>query len=96
MSSVERRFYGIASGAVGTMRTLGMMVSMAIASLIFARFIGRVQITAEYYPAFLKSVKVAFIIFSILCLIGIVSSLIRGKVRTEASEMPVPGKERSS
>ncbi len=96
MSSVERRFYGIASGSVGTMRTLGMMVSMAIASLIFARFIGRVQITVEYYPAFLKSVKVAFIIFSILCLIGILSSLIRGKVRTEVSEMPVTGGERSS
>ncbi|MBU1019972.1 MAG: MFS transporter, partial [Firmicutes bacterium] len=34
MSSVERRYYGIASGATGTMRLLGQMVSMGIATLI--------------------------------------------------------------
>jgi EmrB/QacA subfamily drug resistance transporter len=96
MSSVERRFYGIAAGSVATMRTLGMMVSMAIASLIFAILIGRVQITPESYPALLKSVRVAFIVFSIICFGGIISSLIRGKVRTEASEIPVPSVETSS
>jgi len=34
MGSVEKRFYGLASGSVGTMRQLGMMVSMGIATLI--------------------------------------------------------------
>ena len=75
------------------MRTLGMMISMAIASLIFAIFIGRVQITPESYPALLKSVRVAFMVFSIICFGGIISSLIRGKVRSEAPGMPVPGEE---
>jgi hypothetical protein len=83
MSSVEKRFYGIASGSLGTMRILGMMVSMAVSTLLFALFMGRVQITVEYYPAFIKSVKVAFFIFGFFCAGGIFASLARGKVHEE-------------
>lgn len=81
MSSVEKRFYGVASGTVGTMRLVGMMLSMGIAMLIFALYMGRVQITPEYYPLFLSSVGVAFTIFAALCFGGIFASLARGKVR---------------
>lgn len=81
MSAVDKRFYGIASGSVGTMRLLGQMFSMGIATLIFALFIGRAQITPEYYPALITSVKAAFIIFSGLCTIGIYFSFSRGQLR---------------
>ncbi len=63
------------------MRLLGQMFSMGISTLIFALFIGRVQITPELYPAFIKSVQVAFSIFSVLCFMGIFASLIRGNIR---------------
>jgi EmrB/QacA subfamily drug resistance transporter len=81
MSSVDKKFYGIASGSVGTMRLLGQMLSMGIATLIFALYIGRAQITPEYYPVFIHSVKIAFIVFSCLCVTGIYFSLSRGQVR---------------
>jgi len=81
MSSVEKRFYGVASGTLGTMRLIGQMLSMGIAMLIFAIYIGKVQITPEYYPLFLRSAKVAFIIFAALCFGGIFASLVRGKMR---------------
>jgi len=81
MSSVENRYYGIASAMVGTMRLIGQMLSMAIATLIFAIIIGKVQITPEYYPVFLTSLKTAFIIFAVLCFGGIFASLARGKAR---------------
>lgn len=80
MGSVERRFYGIASGSVGTMRLLGQMVSMGIVTLIFAILIGPVQITNEYHPVFVKSFRAALVIFSILCTGGIFLSLSRGKL----------------
>ena len=82
MSSVEKKFYGVASATLGTMRLTGQMLSMGIAMLIFAVFIGRVEITPEYYQPFLKSVSIAFIIFSALCFAGIFASLARGKVRS--------------
>ena len=81
MSSMEKKFYGIASGTLATMRLTGQMLSLGIAMLIFALYIGRVQITPEYYPFFLRSVKIAFTIFAVLCLGGIFASLARGKVR---------------
>jgi len=81
MSSVDKRFYGVASATLATMRQIGMMLSMGIAMLLFALFIGRVEITPEYYPAFVSSLKIAFVIFAILCFGGIFASLARGKIR---------------
>jgi len=83
MSSVEKRFYGVASGTLGTMRLTGQMFSMGIAMLIFATHIGHTQITPEYYPLLLKSTRSAFIFFGILCSGGVVASLARGKVHSE-------------
>jgi len=80
MSSVEKRFYGVAAGTLGTMRLTGQMLSMGIAMLIFAIHIGHIQITPEYYPAFLMSTRSAFIFFGVLCSGGVLASLARGKV----------------
>jgi len=85
MGSVERRFYGVASGMLGTMRLVGQMLSQGIATLLFAIYIGRVEITPQYYPAFMTSTQVAFGIFCILCLVGIFASLARGQIRAGAS-----------
>jgi EmrB/QacA subfamily drug resistance transporter len=84
MGSVDQRYYGIASGSVGTMRLLGQMLSMGIATLIFALFIGRAQITPEYYPALIKSVRVALLVFAGLCGVGIYFSLYRGRLRKDS------------
>ena len=81
MSSVEKRSYGVASATLATMRQVGMMLSMGIAMLMFAIYIGKVQITPEYYPAFVRSLKMAFVIFATLCFGGIFASLARGKMR---------------
>ena len=81
MSSVEKRYLGIASGTVATMRLLGQMVSMAIAMVVFAIFIGREQIAPSNYSEFLKSVRVSFLIFSLLCTLGILFSMSRGEIR---------------
>jgi hypothetical protein len=79
MGSVEKKFYGLASGAVGTMRLLGMMVSMGTATVVFALFIGRVEISEGNYPALIKSIGVLFLFFSILCCGGTFASLVRSK-----------------
>jgi EmrB/QacA subfamily drug resistance transporter len=89
MSSVEKKSYGVASGIVATMRQIGMILSMAITMLLFSFFIGRVEITPEYYPAFLKSMHVAFTVFTVLCCLGIVVSLLRGKIKDNPGKDPV-------
>jgi len=81
MSSVEKREYGVASGMVGTMRSLGMMTSMAIAMTSFSVFMGRVQVTPEVYPQFLEAVTAVFSVFVVLCVVGVFASLARGRGR---------------
>lgn len=78
MSSVERRYYGVASAALGTMRLVGQVFSMGLAMLIFAVVIGRVQITPEYYDRFLYSARIVFAVSAVLCAIGVFISLARG------------------
>lgn len=75
MGSVEKRFYGVASASVGTMRLIGQTLSMGTVLIIFALYIGNVQIMPAEYPALLLSVQVAFIVFTVLCFIGIFASL---------------------
>ncbi len=81
MSSVEKRSYGVASSALATMRLTGQMLSMGITTLIFSVYIGRFQITPEYYSLLLKSTRIAFVVFAALCFSGIFASLARGRVR---------------
>jgi hypothetical protein len=81
MSSVESRFYGVASGTLSTMRITGMAFSMGVALLIFSIYLGKVQITPETYPIFLRCVKLAFTFFTVLCFGGVFASLARGNIR---------------
>jgi len=82
MSSVESRFYGVASSMVATMRMLGQMFSMGIAMCMFALYMGRSPIVPGVYPLLLRSTKMIFVIFGILCICGIGASWARGKIRT--------------
>ncbi len=81
MSSVENRFYGVASGTLSTMRITGMAFSMGAALLIFSIYLGKVQITPEYYPVFLKCIKLVLTFSAVLCFGGVFASLARGNIR---------------
>lgn len=81
MSSAPKTAYGVASAIVATMRQIGFVLGMGVAMLMLALYIGRVQITPEYYLLFQESSRASFIILAILCFGGIFVSLARGKVR---------------
>ena len=77
MSSVEKKHLGIASGVVGTMRMVGQMLSMGIAMMLLALYIGKQKINPSTYHGLMHSMKTGFIIFSMLCILGIFASLAR-------------------
>jgi EmrB/QacA subfamily drug resistance transporter len=81
MSSIERRYYGVGSATLGTMRLLGQVMSMGIAMLVFSVILGRVEIMPVNYPQFIDSVQIAFVIFAVLCFAGIFTSMARGSLR---------------
>lgn len=80
MGSVTPKYYGIASGTMGTMRLLGQMFSMGMVMLILSLFIGREPVGDHNIEYFILSVRVVFVLFFILCFGGIFASYARGKV----------------
>ncbi|MDX9694709.1 MAG: MFS transporter [Bacteroidales bacterium] len=83
MGSVEKKHYGIASATLGTMRLVGQMFSMGIAMLLFSIFIGNVEINSSNSNAFVTSIRIAFLIFALLCFLGIFFSLARNKKKNK-------------
>jgi MFS family permease len=81
MGSVEKKFFGVASGIVSTMRLVGNCFSIGTTMILFSLYIGNVLITAQNHPAFLTSLRLIFVVFAGLCVVGVVSSLARGKMR---------------
>ncbi|MDP4172440.1 MAG: MFS transporter [Bacteroidota bacterium] len=81
MSSVEKRFYGIASATLATMRLSGQMLSMAISIMAFSVLIGNVHINPSNFELFIYSIKILFAVFAALCFAGVFASLARGKMR---------------
>jgi EmrB/QacA subfamily drug resistance transporter len=79
MSSVEKKDYGIASGLNATMRVFGQTLSMMVATLLISVYLGKNPISAENSELFLQSMKIYFVIFSVLCIPGIWFSLQRGQ-----------------
>jgi MFS family permease len=79
MSSVDKKFYGTASAVISLMRQMGIILSMGVIMMLFSIYIGKVQITPEYYAIFLTIVKVGFTVCALLCFGGIFISLSRGK-----------------
>ncbi len=85
MTSVERRYYGVASSLVGTMRTLGMVISMTCATLMLSVFMGDHSVTPETLPTFLFTMRISLIIFAFFAIMGLLSSFARGKRQVSAA-----------
>ena len=86
MSSVEKKFYALASGTIGTMRLIGQMLSMSLVMLIFALIIGHARVSSGNAVELMRSQQVAFILFSVFSLVGIFASLARGKMLGKNSD----------
>ncbi|WP_027365791.1 MFS transporter [Desulfotruncus alcoholivorax] len=80
MGSVEKRFYGVASSTLGTMRLTGQATSMAIVTLLLAIYIGNVELSMASPDLLIKGSQIAFIVFTVICFGGIFASLARGNV----------------
>jgi EmrB/QacA subfamily drug resistance transporter len=78
IGSVEPRQYGMASGMIGTVRTLGMVTSMTTITLVFSLLMGSQPVTKATIPAFISSMQVVLFSFAAFSVLGVTLSLRRG------------------
>ncbi len=80
MSSVQKNQLGLASGTAATMRVVGQIVSMTVATLFFAGIIGNQPLESVSADLFLKTMKWGFLSFTLISSTGIYFSFTRGKI----------------
>ena len=88
MASVERHFYGVASAILATMRLVGQMLSIGLAALVLALFVGHEPMVPARHAPFLAALRAAFFGFSVLCAAGTLASLARGQTATAGERQP--------
>jgi len=92
MGSVDRRYTGVASATIGTMRLTGQNISMGLATLVLAVVVGRHPIGPADYGHVLTSVRITFAIFTVFCVVGVAASLVGPRRDAAAPE----GREETS
>jgi EmrB/QacA subfamily drug resistance transporter len=96
MGSVEKRYFGFAAASIGTVRMVGMAISVAGATLIMAVIVGRHDIGPADYPHLLTAVRTTFGLYTVVGALSVVASLVRGKMpplEMPADEVQVPAGE---
>ncbi|MBR3410326.1 MAG: MFS transporter [Candidatus Methanomethylophilaceae archaeon] len=88
MSSVPAKDTGEASAMISVMRQTGMMISMGIAMTVISVIMGSADnISPETYSDFINVMRVSFVICTIMCLTGAVTSMMRGKSDVAESKL---------
>jgi EmrB/QacA subfamily drug resistance transporter len=86
MGSVDKKFYGVASAALGTMRLIGQSLSMAIATVIIDFYIGDVKLNMAAAGKFDESIRTSFGVFAVICFAGVFASLAQGNMKPGIGE----------
>ena len=85
MGSVPINRLGIAGGMLGMVRNLGMVTGIAISGAVFTRGLLSNQAAGlAYEAAFLGGFHDAFMVAALICAVGIITSLMRGKSGTNS------------
>ena len=79
MGSVEKKDYSMASATTGTVRLVGQALSMGLTTLIIAVVIGNQAITPDESANIMKVIHITFILFAILCALGVYAMTVRSK-----------------
>jgi hypothetical protein len=61
------------------MRMVGQMMSMGIAMMLIAIYLGKRPISPETYPGLVSAMRTGFIVFSVLSVAGVFASLARNR-----------------
>jgi EmrB/QacA subfamily drug resistance transporter len=80
MTSVPPAKYGLGAATLSTTRQVGMVTSMAVATLIISSRVGDVSVGSASLPAFVEAVRLSFAVSAVACTFGVFASLKRGRL----------------
>ena len=81
LSSVSQKDSGVANSILATMRIIGQLSSMAIITIVMYFTIGNALISEAGTAGIMRTLHTTFIVFAILCAVGVLLSLGRKRAR---------------
>jgi hypothetical protein len=84
MSCVSSGDFGVANSIINTMRSVGQVASMAVMTITMHFTIGDALIEEAGVAGIMKTFNTTFIIFAVVCAVGVLFSLNRRKAGREA------------
>ena len=82
MGSVPPNRLGIASGMLATVRNFGMVTGIAVSGAVFTRGLNLLESAGlAYEQAFIGGFHDAFLVSAVICMVGVLTSLVRGANR---------------
>ncbi len=79
MECVPSKHFGVANSMLATMRTTGQSTGMAIITLVVSMIVGNISLYTVDHADILATMHTSFTVFTLLCAIGTVFSLVRRK-----------------
>lgn len=77
MSSVDKKYFGVASATLSDMRSMGQIFGMGIVLILISAVLGNVQIVPSNYPELIISLRTSLIAIAVLSAIGIFTSIFK-------------------
>jgi len=77
MACIKPKDYSVASSILATMRSLGHTSSMSLVTVIVGAYMGTASLASARPELLIKTMHMAFIVFTGLCIVGILMSLKR-------------------
>jgi len=90
MTSVPAFKYGLASATLATMRQIGMVLSMALATLVIGSYVGEITVGSTPIGPFVSAIRLTFFICTFFCVPGIFASFFRGRIHSTAVAQEQP------
>lgn len=79
MDCVSPEDYSVANSVVATMRTYGQSASMGTVSVVMGITIGTMALEESSAADLVRTMKISFTVFIVLCILGVFMSAFRGK-----------------
>jgi len=77
LSSVDKRYFGIASATLSNSRSIGQIFGMGIVTLVISAILGDVQIAPSNYPGLIMSLRISLVGIAVISATGIFTSIFK-------------------
>ena len=77
ISSVNKKYFGVASATLSNFRSLGQIFGMGIVMLIISALLGNMQIVPSTYPELITSLRISLVAIAVFSAMGIFTSIFK-------------------